>query len=155
MAELNALNNVIQSPERPLVFVLGGLKVSDAFGMIRQVLEKSADKILCSWVVGEIMLLAAGYSLGEVTEGFIRERSLDKFIEPAKIILKLSGKIIYPLDLAYEKDGQRNEIDIKDLPADYSFLDIGHKTINMFKEQLDKAGTIFANGPAGVYKTQF
>lgn len=154
--EISALTKVMETPEKPSVFVLGGLKISDAFGMMKQVLENgSADKILCSGITGHIMLMAKGYNLGKINEKFIKDRKLDVFIKPAKEYLEnYEEKIVYPMDLAYEENGSRKEINIKDLPSDKSFMDIGHKTIEIFEEELSKAGTIFVNGPAGVYENK-
>ncbi len=154
--EINALCKVMESPDRPNVFVLGGLKISDAFGMMKQVLENgSADKILASGVTGNIMLMAKGYNLGDKNKKFIKDRSLDMFIEPAKQYLRdYEHKIIFPVDLAFESDGARQEISIDELPANELYLDIGSKTIEIFKETLKSAGTIFVNGPAGVYENK-
>lgn len=154
MKELSALTKVMKCPDKPSIFALGGAKISDAFGMMKQVLENgTADKILASGVTGNIMLMASGYAIGKVNEKFIKDRSLDVFIESAKTFLtNYPEKIIYPLDLAYEKDGQRMEIAIENLPIEESLLDIGSKTIKVFSEEIQKAGTIFVNGPAGVYE---
>lgn len=156
MKEIEALTKVMQCPEKPSVFVLGGAKISDAFGMMKQVLENgTADKILASGVTGNVMLMACGYSIGKVNEKFIKDRSLDVFIKPAKEYLsKYSSKIIFPWDLAYEKNGQRVEVDIDNLPIEEPLLDIGSKTIKAFTEEIKKAGTIFVNGPAGVYEKE-
>ena len=154
MDEINALSKVMECPERPNVFVLGGLKISDAFGMMKQVLENgSADKILACGVTGQIMLMAAGYDLGSKNDKFIKDRKLELFIKPAQDYLKHYGdKIIYPVDMAYEQDGRRVEISIDKLPVEEMYLDIGQKTIEVFKNELVKAGAIFVNGPAGVYE---
>lgn len=156
MNEINALVKVMEAPEKPNVFVLGGLKISDAFGMMKTVLENgSADKILACGVTGNIMLMAKGYNLGEKNDKFIKDRSLDVFIKPATEYLKQYGdKIIFPVDLAFEKDGIRNEIAIEELPANELYVDIGSKTIEIFKEALKTAGTIFVNGPAGIYENK-
>jgi len=154
--EISALTKVMECPDKPSVFVLGGLKISDAFGMMKQVLENgSADKILCSGITGHIMLMAKGYDLGQANEKFIKDRKLDVFIEPAKDYLQKYGdKIVYPVDLAYEQSGARKEISIDNLPLEDMCMDIGHKTIEIFEEELTKAGTIFVNGPAGVYENK-
>ncbi|MCM0650825.1 phosphoglycerate kinase [Clostridium swellfunianum] len=154
--EIQALVKVMEAPDRPNVFVLGGLKISDAFGMMEQVLENgSADKILACGVTGNIMLMAKGYDLGEKNAKFIKDRSLEVFIEPAKEYLRKYGhRITFPADLAFEKDGQRQEISVEELPANEMYLDIGSKTIEIFKDALKSAGTIFVNGPAGVYENK-
>lgn len=154
--EMNALTKVMEKPDKPSVFVLGGAKISDAFGMMKQVLENgTADKILTSGITGEIMLLAQGKQLGSKTEQFIKDRDLDSFVEPAKELLRdYSHKIVVPVDLAYEKDGLRQEVTIDALPQEEMFMDIGAQTITCFEEIIAQAGTLFVNGPAGVYENQ-
>lgn len=154
--EISALTKVMENPIKPSVFVLGGLKISDAFGMMKTVLENgTADKILTCGVTGHIMLKAKGYDIGKVNDDFINSRSLDVFIKPAKEYLEKYGdKILMPVDLAYEKDGKRVEISIEELPINCMFMDIGHKTIEKFQEIINEAGTIFVNGPAGVYENK-
>ncbi len=153
--EYEALYKVMTEAEKPCLFVLGGAKISDAFGMMKQVLEKgTADKILACGVTGVIMHVAAGVKVGEAYEKWLAGKDLLAFVEPAKELLALYGeKFVLPVDFAYEKDGKRAEIDVKDLPLnDASFLDIGHKTAKIFAEEIQKAKTVFTNGPAGVYE---
>ena len=156
MKEITALTKVMTSPEKPNVFVLGGAKISDAFGMMKQVLENdSADKILASGVTGNIMLMAQGIDIGEANVKFIKDRNLDVFVEPAREYLETyPGKIMWPVDLAYEEDGVRKELSIDDLPTDKALLDIGSKTVEAYGQVLSGAGTIFVNGPAGVYENE-
>ncbi len=155
--ELDALGRVMADPARPAVFVLGGAKISDAFGMMGEVLANgSADRILACGVTGEVMLKARGVSLGRPTEEFIAVRGLDAFVEPAREFLRLYGdRFVLPLDLAYlDGDGERREVTVGDVSLpDELFLDIGQATIAHFAEVIQGAGTIFHNGPAGVYET--
>lgn len=152
--EISALDHVMEHAEKPCVFVLGGAKISDAFGMMKQVLERGiADRILTSGITGEIMLLAQGIRLGDTKESFIKDRGLDVFIQDASTYLKAyPGKIEFPEDLAYSKDGVREELDVSALPRSVMFMDIGHKTIQRYADIIKKAKTIFVNGPAGVYE---
>jgi len=156
--EYSVLKKVLESPEPPSVFVLGGAKISDAFGMMKQVLERgTADKVLACGIAGLIMLLARNRRLGQQEEQFLKDRSLDVFVKPAREYLQDYGeRFVLPSDLAYENNGQRVEIPIEQLPREELFMDIGERTIAVFKEELKKAGTIFINGPPGVYeKTVF
>ncbi len=152
--EVKELTKIMEQPKQPSVFVLGGLKISDAFGMMEQVLKNgSADQILVCGVTGNIMLMAQGYDLGQKNMTFIREHNLEQFIAQAKEYLDTySGKIITPEDIAYEENGKRAEIEVKDLPVEANFLDIGTKTVQRYEGVLANAGTIFYNGPAGVYE---
>ncbi len=153
--EISALTKVLDNPDRPAVFVLGGAKISDAYAMMKQVLSNgTANKILACGVTGIVMLMAKGYNFGKATEKFLADRSLEIFLDPSREYLRdYADKFMLPVDLAYEKDGKRAEINIDELPVDeVLFPDIGQKTITLFKEEIQQAGTLFVNGPAGMYE---
>ncbi|MGI9203899.1 MAG: phosphoglycerate kinase [Woeseiaceae bacterium] len=154
--EVSALTKVLSAPERPCVFILGGAKISDAFGMMKQVLESgTADKILTCGITGEIMLLASGYRLGDTKEQFLKDRSLDVFVADAESYLADFGnRIFFPSDLAFEVNGARQEISVEDLPAEHMFMDVGAKTIAAYGQTIAEARTIFVNGPPGVYENE-
>ncbi|MCD4719186.1 MAG: phosphoglycerate kinase [Desulfobacula sp.] len=150
--ELTAISGVVKTPARPCVFLLGGLKISDAFGMMEQVLSSGvADTILTTGITGHVMLMAQGIHLGKPSEKFIKDRSLDKFIAPAQGLLsRFPNQLYVPEDLAMEIKGERTEILTADLPAKKILIDIGEKTITKYETILNRAGTVFVNGPAGV-----
>jgi phosphoglycerate kinase len=156
MEEYTALKSVMDNPRRPCVFVLGGAKISDAFGMMRKVLEdNAADYILAAGVTGLLMHLARGVKLGGATERFLADRDLLAFLPEAKELLaKWESRYLLPADVAYEKDGHRAEAEIQKLPISDTalFPDVGQKTITQFKEKIAAAGSIFVNGPAGIYE---
>ena len=154
--EISALRKIMKAPARPNIFILGGLKISDAFGMMEEVLESgSADAILTCGVTGNIMLMAKGYDLGQANKKFIKDRGLYDFVEDAQSYLKTYGdRIITPVDLAFEKDGARQEISVESLPVNELYTDIGSGSIELYKERIATAGTIFFNGPVGVYENK-
>jgi len=159
VAEYTALSKVAATPSRPCIFVLGGGKISDAFGMMRNVLaEKSADKILTTGITGLVMLLAKGVDLGSATTKFLRDKDLLLFVEEAKALLKeWEEKFLIPEDLAYESNGQRAEIVATEVAKqkelqDKLFVDVGQRTIERYRQEIAQAGSIFVNGPAGVYE---
>ena len=154
--EVSALTKVMSAPERPCVFVLGGAKISDAFGMMKQVLESgTADRILTCGITGEIMLLAAGYRLGKAKEQFLKDRNLDVFVKDAESYLaEFADRISFPSDLAYAIDGARHEVTIENLPTEQMFMDIGANTIAEYCRIIGEAKTIFVNGPPGVYENE-
>jgi phosphoglycerate kinase len=154
--ELKALSAVMDNPARPCVFVLGGLKISEAFGIMKQVLfEGVADSVLTAGIIGQIMLMAKRKPLGEISEKFIKDRSLDKFVPQAKEYLsRYATKLYFPLDVAVEENGNRRELSIHDLPAGGLIIDIGEKTIATYEKLLNQAGTIFVNGPPGIYEKE-
>jgi phosphoglycerate kinase len=152
--ELNALSGVAVNPARPCVFVLGGLRISDAFGMMTSILtEGTADLVLTSGITGHIMLMAAGVDLGDPSVTFIRDRSLDAFVPQATGYLEdHSDRILVPSDVAVDDEGKRREMNVTDLPADRMIVDIGQSTIDEYRSVIREAATIFVNGPAGVYE---
>lgn len=152
--EVSNLNKIMNNPDKPCVFVLGGAKISDAFGMINQVLSNEiADKILTTGITGEIFLIASGYDIGDTKKKFLEDRNLLTFVKDAKEYLdKYPNKIEFPKDLAFEKDNKRNEIEISELPKKEMFMDIGSETLKAYEEVINTANTIFVNGPAGVYE---
>lgn len=153
--EYSALSRLLQTAQRPVVFILGGAKISDAFGMIRQVLEnKIADRILTCGVTGQVFLLAAGHSLGRATEKWITDHDFRGYIESARQYLaKWPERFFLPADLAYVREGQRQVLPIADLQVDSElFADIGPLTLAGYLRHIEQAGTIFVNGPAGMYE---
>lgn len=155
--EYEALSNIMKGATKPVVFVLGGAKISDAFGMMENVLKNGiADKILACGVTGQIMLLAKGINLGKTYVDWLKGKDLLVFVEQAKHLLNSYGdQFVFPVDLAYEKGGERKEVSVNDLPVnDVMLTDIGSKTIKIFKKEIMSAGTLFSNGPAGVYEKE-
>ena len=152
--EIFALNQVMNKPEKPSVFVLGGAKISDAFGMLEQVLSSgSADAILTGGVTANVFLQASGVELGARNEKFLKDTSLDAFLAPAKKYLtQYPGKIHMPQDLAFESNGQRVEVSVSASMPPELYIDLGQKTVESYSKVLETAGTIFVNGPAGMYE---
>ncbi|MCK9191568.1 MAG: phosphoglycerate kinase [Sphaerochaetaceae bacterium] len=152
--EVSTLEKIMNNPSHPSTFVLGGAKISDAFGMMESVLSnKSADHILTCGVTGEVFRIASGMSLGSLIDGFLQSKGLMGFVKQAKeLLLKFPGKIEMPVDLAYDKDGSRAEVVLDDCVPDLMFMDIGSKTIEKYSKIIGESGTIFVNGPAGVYE---
>jgi phosphoglycerate kinase len=153
--EYTALKSVLDNPVRPCVYVLGGAKISDAFGMMRKVLEDgAADKILTAGVTGLVMLIAEGIDVGAATNRFLKDRSFDEFIPEARdLLLRFGSKYVVPVDLAYERNGRRAELPVTSLPNDTAiFPDVGEKTILLFKDHIRQAGSVFVNGPVGMYE---
>lgn len=153
--EYEALWKVLNGATKPVVFVLGGAKISDAFGMMGKVLKDGvADKILATGVTGVVMQLARGVRMGAKYEKWLKDRDLSVFVDEARELLKdYADKFVLPTDFAVEENGKRREVGLNELPLDDKmFSDIGEKSILAFEDEIKKAGTIFVNGPAGVYE---
>ncbi len=154
--EITALSKVKTSPRKPCLYLLGGAKILDAFQMMDHVLKDNcADRILTFGLVGNVMLKAKGYDLGQPSEELLKKRNLLPYVEKAKKILKIYGqKVSYPQDVAIEDNGERKEVTISSFPFDGLILDIGKETISGYSHQIGKAKTIFMNGPAGMYERE-
>ena len=153
--EVTALSGLASDPKRPCVFLLGGLKISDAFSMMEKVLaDGTADRILTTGITANVMLIARGTDLGAPTTAFINDRSLDAFVPRAAGLLEAYGdRIEVPTDLAYDEGGERREVAVADLPTDHLLIDVGSETVATYEAVIADAATLFVNGPAGVYES--
>lgn len=154
--EYCVISGVMEHPERPCVFVLGGAKINDAFQMMNTVLEGGiADKVLTGGLVGEVLALAKGLKIGIPTAEFITKKGFDELIPLGKELLnKYKDKIAVPQDYAYIQDGVRHENDVNEIPDEACALDIGHKTAAEYAKVIMEAKTIFVNGPMGVFEEE-
>ena len=155
-AEVRVLNKVSKDPARPCLFMLGGAKILDAFKMMESVLANgTADKVLSTGLVADIMLKAAGYDLGAATDALIKDKHLEEFVPTAeKLLNAYPDQVFCPEDVAVLRDGRRIELDTSSLPADGLIVDIGRKTVEEYGRLILDAGTIFMNGPAGIYEKE-
>ncbi|XRO76004.1 phosphoglycerate kinase [Methanocaldococcus sp. 28A] len=154
--EVGVLSKVLENPERPCVYVLGGAKADDSIRVMKNVLENgTADKVLTSGIVANIFLVAMGYDLG-VNVDVIENLGLKSQIEIAKELLdKFEDKIIVPIDVALNINEERVEADLnKNEKVEHLINDIGEKTIELYSEIINEANTIVANGPAGVFEKE-
>ena len=152
--ELKALGKVLESPEKPSVFVIGGAKGDDSLDISKYVLKnKIADYVLTGGVIGHIFLVATGVDLGEANMKFLEKKDLMGLVPGIKELMnQYPGAIVVPVDLAMEVDKKRKEIDVANLPTDNSIFDIGTKTANKFADIILKAKTIVVSGPVGVFE---
>ena len=152
--EYAALSHLREEPVRPCVFVLGGTKIDDAFLMMRSVLRDGvADTVLTGGLVGHVMLIAAGIELGQPSTELIRAKKLWPWVEISREILaQFADRVVLPSDFAVVRDGRRTELSRADLPSDELIVDIGHATVDGYRASIASAGTVFVNGPLGVYE---
>jgi phosphoglycerate kinase len=156
MQELSALQSITDNPARPCIYMLGGSRAGDAFGMIEQVLKDgSADHLLLSGLVGQIFMMADDVDIGEASAGFIRHKGFEQYIAPAKNFLNnYRDKILYAGDVAVEVDGKRQNVSLSEVADDQDISDIGDQTIEHYVAAIASAKTIFVNGPAGIYENE-
>ena len=152
--EFCTVSRVMEQPDRPCVFVLGGAKISDAFLMMETVLGKGvADQVLTGGLVGNIFLAALGRQIGQGSLDFIYRSNYGEYIEKAKTLYEKYGeKITLPVDLAWVTEGQRQEAVLDAVPESITAIDIGSETAALYSRVIRSAKTVFVNGPMGVFE---
>ena len=149
--ELEGLSRALL-PQKPCVYVLGGVKVDDSLAIIKNVLEKNiADSVLTGGLVGQTFLVAAGHELGEPNRSAIKKFE-EEVREAGGLLSTYCAKIKFPLDLACDEQGRRKEISIGELPAELPICDVGSGTIEFYSSAIAGAKTIVANGPLGIFE---
>ena len=146
--EIDFIGGAVDNPERPFVAILGGAKVSDKIGVIENLLEK-ADKVLIGGGMAYTFFKAQGKDIGT---SLLEE---DKVDLAGSLLEKAGDKLVLPVDnvVASEFDNDSpSEVVEGNIPADKMGLDIGPKTIELFKEELKGAKTVVWNGPMGVFE---
>ncbi len=152
--EYCTVSGLMEAPERPCVFILGGAKISDAFQMMETVLSRGiADRILTGGLVANIFLIALGNDIGRGSYDFIAASNYTEFFPKAKALYEAYGeKLVLPMDLAWVRDGQRQEAKLGSIPADMAAVDIGSETAARYRDEIMDAKTVFVNGPMGVFE---
>ncbi|NLL44675.1 MAG: phosphoglycerate kinase [Mollicutes bacterium] len=147
--ELMMLEETINNPVRPFTVILGGAKVSDKIGVIEN-LVKVADYILIGGGMSYTFLVADGKKVGKS----LVDKEMIDFCK--NILANYRNKIILPIDVVCGKEiseaTEIKECDIDEFSDDNMGLDIGPKTVDLFKEYLEKSKTIIWNGPVGVFE---
>ena len=154
--EYCVVSELMEKPEHPCAFVLGGSKISDAFMMMETVLSSgAADIVLTGGLVGQILLASQGVEIGSGTLGFIEKSGYGEYIEKAKdIYARFADKIELPEDLAQVVDGRREEAMVGAIPADFNAMDVGARTAEKYRKIIMNSKTVFANGPVGVFEAE-
>ena len=154
--ELKALSRVLESPEKPCVFILGGAKADDSLKISQYVLKNNiADYILTGGITGHLFLVASGVDLGEPNMELLKKQEVLNLVPGIKeLMAEHPGKIKIPIDVAVEVEGRRKELSVEDLPTEYPIFDIGTKTINEYSRIIKEAKSIVVSGPPGVYEKE-
>ena len=144
--EINFIGGAVDSPKRPFVAILGGAKVSDKIGVIENLLTK-ADKILIGGGMAYTFMRAQGKEIGK---SLVEEDKVDLAKE---LLERADGKIILPIDFGVIEDFENIPPEyVSEIPANKESLDIGPKTIELFRNELAGAKTVVWNGPMGVFE---
>ncbi|HNZ14031.1 MAG TPA: phosphoglycerate kinase [Anaerolineaceae bacterium] len=147
--EIQYLGQAVAEPKHPFVAILGGAKISDKIGVIRNLLGK-ADAVLIGGGMANTFLKAQGY---DVADSLVEETA----VETAKELLALgAGKLHLPVDLvladAFDAAAAHKTIPLGNTPAGWRILDIGPETVKAYAAIIAGAGTVVWNGPMGVFE---
>lgn len=147
--EIKFIGGAVDAPERPLVAILGGAKVSDKIGVIENLLVK-ADKVL----VGGAMMFTFLKALGKNTGTSLVEE--DKVELAKELLAKSNGKLTLPIDAVVAKefnnDAPHKTVSVDEIPSDEMGLDVGAETVELFTKEINGAKTVVWNGPMGVFE---
>lgn len=151
--EVENLAKVVDCHDRPYVAILGGFKVSDKIKVIESLLKK-CDKILIGGAMAYTFLKALGHEIGD------SPCEVDQLDYAKRCLEEANGRIVLPVDFvvadSFDNPTQIVTTEGRNLPAGYEGMDIGPKTIALYKDEISKAKTVFWNGPMGVFeKEQF
>jgi phosphoglycerate kinase len=149
--EVTTLNGILRDPERPLVAVVGGAKVTDKIGVLDAFLQR-ADRILIGGAMCFPFFKAQGHDVGS---SLCEEEGL----EPARRVLSGGGeKLRLPGDLVagreFSADTETRQLDGVDVPEGWMGLDIGRRSAAGYAEVIRDAGTVFWNGPMGAFELE-
>jgi phosphoglycerate kinase len=148
--EVTELTRVLESPDRPLVAVLGGAKVTDKIAVIER-FRQVADTILIGGAMCFPFFAAQGHSVGA-------SLCADEDVVLAQRLLEAGAELKLPLDLVIADrlaaDASASELDGVDVPAGMMGLDIGSRTAQAYVGTIAQAGTVFWNGPMGAFELE-
>lgn len=147
--EIKYLGQAVAEPKRPFVAILGGSKISDKIGVIKNLLTK-ADVILIGGGMANTFFKAQGYP---VADSLVEDEAL----ETAKELLANGGtKLRLPVDVTiadkFDAEAAFKTMDVAAIPDGWRILDIGPKTMEAYDKALKGAGTVVWNGPMGVFE---
>lgn len=150
--ELNFLGKTLESPERPFVAIMGGAKVKDKIPVITSLLEK-VDTVIIGGGMSYTFFKARGFEIG-------KSICDDEGLELARDIMAAADeknvKFLIPIDtlasFEFDNDSQSETYDMDKIPEDRMGMDIGEKTIKLYKDELKNAKTVIWNGPMGVFE---
>jgi len=150
--EIEIMGKALENPDRPFVCILGGAKVSDKIGVIQNLVNK-VDVLLIGGGMMFTFLKAMGYEIGK---SILEEDKLDLAKDLMSLAKEKGVKFVLPVDAVVVKeikeDAPTTVKDVGKFDKDDIGVDIGPKTIDLFREEIMKAKTIIWNGPMGIFE---
>lgn len=150
--EIEVMVNALDEPERPLVAIIGGAKVSDKIGVIENLLN-IVDTLLVGGGMAFTFLKAKNYEVGN---SLLEEDKLDLAKDLMHMAIAQDVSLVLPKDLViakeFKNDTEFKTVDIDKMTEGWMGLDIGEKTIEEFSDIISDAKTVIWNGPMGVFE---
>lgn len=149
--EVRKLDEILTVAKAPHVIVLGGSKVTDRLEAIKMLIKRGrADQILLTGLIGNVFMRAQArikYPLGIKGE--------EEAVAKAHVLMGEYPDVFFtPVDVAINKDGERHELDVRELNKGDQIYDLGPKTIEHYSKIISSAGTVFISGPAGFFEKE-
>ncbi|HEY8424891.1 MAG TPA: phosphoglycerate kinase [Limnochordales bacterium] len=152
LKEIETMGKALADPERPFVAILGGAKVSDKIGVIRNLLTR-VDSLLIGGGMSYTFLKAKGYEIGD---SLLDAEHVDLARELMAEAERRNVRLLLPEDVvvaqAFSAEAPRQVVPASAIPAGWQGLDIGPKTRERFAAEIRKARTVIWNGPLGVFE---
>lgn len=149
--EVRNLDEIMTVAKAPHVIVLGGSKVPDRLEAIKMLIQNGrADHVLLTGLIGNVFMRAQArvkYSLGI-------KREEEVVAKAHTLIGEYPDVFSTPVDVAIDKDGQRVEMDVRELQTGDKIYDLGPKTVEHYSKIISSAGTVFISGPAGFFEKE-
>lgn len=147
--EIQYLGQAIADPKRPFIAILGGAKIIDKIGVIRNLLTK-ADQVLIGGGMANTFFKAQGYPIGD---SLVDEDALDT---ARQLVAEGGTRLRLPVDVViadrFDAEADRKTISMGPIPDGWRILDIGPKTVAAYGKTVSGAGTVVWNGPMGVFE---
>jgi phosphoglycerate kinase len=153
--EVTTLEGLVEDPERPLVVVLGGAKVTDKIGLIERFMD-IADAILIGGAMCFSFFQAQGHPTGD---SLVEEEGVElarRALERAEGDTRC--RLLLPIDLVtanrFDEDAERRQLEGVEVPDGWMGLDVGPATAEAYGREIESAGTVFWNGPMGAFELE-
>ena len=155
--EIRQLDVALESPARPCIAVLGGIKVDDSIEVALNMLNNSiADEVWLTGGVANLAIHLSGHDIGDGNVEFLQNELKDAWgptIDSEKSLLATyADRIVLPVDVAANVEGNRIDLKIEELPIHAPLFDLGLQSIRALSTRIKEAGTVILNGPAGVFE---
>ena len=149
--EVRNLDEIMTVAKAPHVIILGGSKVPDRLEAIKLLIQNGrADHVLLTGLIGNVFMRAQARIKSSL--GIKREEEV--VAKAHSLIGEYPDVFATPVDIAIDKDGERVEMDVREIGKGDKIFDIGPKTIEYYSKLISGAGTVFISGPAGFFEKE-